>query len=82
MMKRNVVWLVVIIAVGLLGWLAFGIIVGMLAAVATLILSEVIERRGKSKAARQLATPPEAFHRPGRSDPASSLTHEEAAHDS
>jgi uncharacterized protein involved in cysteine biosynthesis len=49
MMKRNVVWLVVIIAVGLLGWLAFGIIVGLLAAVATLVLSEVIERRARAK---------------------------------
>jgi uncharacterized membrane protein (DUF485 family) len=49
MMKRNVVWLAVIIAVGMLGWLAFGIIVGLLAAVATLILSEIIERRARAK---------------------------------
>lgn len=49
MMKRNVVWLAVIIAVGLLGWLAFGIIVGLLAAVAALILSEIIERRARAK---------------------------------
>ncbi len=49
MMKRNVVWLVVIIAVGVVGWLAFGIVVGLLAAVTTLVLSEVVERRARAK---------------------------------
>ncbi len=49
MMKRNVVWLVVIIAVGVVGWLAFGIVVGLLAALATLVISEVVERRARAK---------------------------------
>ncbi len=49
MSKRNIIWLVVVIAVGVIGWLAFGIVVGLLAAVATLIVSEVIERRARTK---------------------------------
>jgi len=57
MMKRNVVWLVVIIAVGVVGWLAFGIVVGLLAALTTLVISEVVERRARAKrrAARETA---------------------------
>jgi hypothetical protein len=47
--KRNIIWLVAILAVGVLGWLALGIVFGLLAAAATLIVSEVIERRARTK---------------------------------
>ena len=49
MMKRNMVWLVVIIAVGLVVWRAAGIVFGLIAAGVTLAISEVIERRARAK---------------------------------
>ena len=49
MSKRNMAWLAVVLAVGVLGWLAFGIVAGLLAAAATLVVSEVVERRARAK---------------------------------
>ena len=43
-MTRNIVWLAVIVAVGLIGWLAFGLVIGLIAAAITLAISEVFER--------------------------------------
>jgi hypothetical protein len=42
-------WLAVVVAVGALVWLAFGIVLGLLAATATLVVSEVVERRGRAR---------------------------------
>ena len=47
MSRRNMSWLVVVLAVGALGWFAFGIAAGLLAAAATLVVSEVVERRAR-----------------------------------
>ena len=54
MSKRNVVWLVVVIGVGVLVWITAGLLWGVLAAAVTLIGSELIERarRKKRRAAR------------------------------
>jgi uncharacterized protein involved in cysteine biosynthesis len=40
-------WLVVVLAVGALCWFAFGVVAGLLAAAATLVVSEVVERRAR-----------------------------------
>jgi hypothetical protein len=49
MMKRNMVWLAVIVAVGLIGWLASGLVVGLVAAGITLVVSEVVERSARAR---------------------------------
>ena len=49
MSKRNMAWLAVVLAVGVLGWLAVGIVAGLLAAAAALVVSEVVERRARTK---------------------------------
>jgi uncharacterized protein involved in cysteine biosynthesis len=49
MMKRNMVWLAVIVAVGLIGWLAFGLVAGLIAAGITLVVSEVVERAARAR---------------------------------
>lgn len=46
--KRNIVWLAIILAVGALGWLLLGVVWGIVAAVATLAVSEVVERRARA----------------------------------
>ena len=43
------VWLAVIVAVGLIGWLAFGLVVGLIAAATTLVVSEVVERLARAR---------------------------------
>jgi hypothetical protein len=48
-MKRNMVWLAVIIAVGLIGWLTFGLVAGLVAAAITLVVSEVFERWARAR---------------------------------
>jgi uncharacterized protein involved in cysteine biosynthesis len=55
--KRNLAWLVAILAVGVLGWLTFGIVPGLIAAAITLAVSEVVERRARAqrRAARDVA---------------------------
>ena len=57
MSKRNMIWLVVVVAAGVIGWLAFGIVAGIVGAVLTLAASEVIERRARAqrRAARNTA---------------------------
>jgi len=51
------IWLVVVVAAGVIGWLAFGIVAGIVGAVLTLAASEVIERRARAqrRAARNTA---------------------------
>jgi hypothetical protein len=49
MMTRNMVWLAVIVAVGLIGWLTFGLVVGLIAAAVTLAVSEVVERWARAR---------------------------------
>lgn len=49
MSKRNMTWLAVVLALGVLGWLAFGIIWGLVAAALTLAVSEFVERRARSR---------------------------------
>ncbi len=49
MSKRNLIWLVVVLAVGAIAWFAFGLVVGLIAAGAMLAVSEVIERRARSR---------------------------------
>ncbi len=55
MSKRNMIWLVVVLVVGALAWVAFGVVVGLIAAGVMLALSEVIERRARRK--RRAAQP-------------------------
>jgi hypothetical protein len=49
------IWLVVVLVIGALAWVAFGLVVGLIAAGATLAVSEVIERRARRK--RRAAQP-------------------------
>jgi uncharacterized membrane protein len=49
MMTRNMVWLAVIVAVGLIGWLVFGLVVGLIAAAITLVVSEIFERWARAR---------------------------------
>jgi uncharacterized BrkB/YihY/UPF0761 family membrane protein len=57
MSKRNMLWLVAVIVVGLVGWLAVSWLVGIIGAVVTLAISEFVERRARRRrrAARDLA---------------------------
>lgn len=54
MSKRLAVWLIAIVAVGVIVWVAFGLVWGLLAAAATLVASEAVERvrRRRLRAAR------------------------------
>jgi hypothetical protein len=45
------IWLAVVIAVGVIAWLALGIIVGLVAAAITLVISEV-ERQARAQRRR------------------------------
>jgi hypothetical protein len=49
MTKRNMAWLAVVLAVGALVWVAFGVIPGLVAAGLVLAMSEVVERRARTK---------------------------------
>ena len=49
MSKRNIIWLIAIIAVGVVGWLSVGIVFGLIAAAVVLAVSEVIERRARAQ---------------------------------
>ncbi len=47
MSTRNLIWLIVVIAVGAAGWFLGGWIIGLIAGIATLVISEVVERRAR-----------------------------------
>jgi hypothetical protein len=49
MSKRNFAWLVIVLAVGALVWVAFGVVPGLVAAGLVLVASEVVERRARTK---------------------------------
>jgi uncharacterized protein involved in cysteine biosynthesis len=49
MSKRNLAWLVILIAVGALVWVVFGVVPGLVAAGLVLVISEVVERRARTK---------------------------------
>ena len=53
MSRRNVIWLVAIVVVGAVVWIAAGWLWGLLAAVATLVVSEVVERRRRARLRRE-----------------------------
>jgi hypothetical protein len=46
---RNLVWLAVIVVALVIGWIASGFWVGVIAAVAVLVVSEVYERIARAK---------------------------------
>ena len=52
MSKRNMIWLTVVVVVGVAGWLAVGIVAGLVAAAAVLAVSEVVERRARAQRRR------------------------------
>lgn len=47
--KSNIVWLTVIVVVGVVTAIAFGWKVSLAAVVATVVVSEVVERRARAK---------------------------------
>lgn len=47
MSKRNLIWLVIVVAAGVLGWLLGGWLIGLIAAGVTLAISEVVERAAR-----------------------------------
>jgi hypothetical protein len=47
--QRNLVWLVAVIAIGLIGWLTFDWKLGVAAAVIVLAISETVERAARKK---------------------------------
>lgn len=49
MSKRNMIWLAGVVVVGVLVWLAFGVLPGLIAAAITLAISEVVERRARAQ---------------------------------
>lgn len=49
MSKRNVMWLAAILAVGAVAWIALGVVWGIVAALVTLAVSEVVERRARAR---------------------------------
>jgi membrane protein implicated in regulation of membrane protease activity len=44
MSKRNLAWLIAIVAAGVIGWLVGGWLVAVIMAVVVLVVSEVVER--------------------------------------
>jgi hypothetical protein len=60
MTKRNVAWLVAIVVVGIGAWIPLGFVWGLIAAVAVLIGSELMERarRKRRRAARGITKAP------------------------
>ena len=53
MSRRNVIWLVAIVVVGAVIWVAAGWLWGILAAVATLVVSEVVDRQRRARLRRE-----------------------------
>jgi hypothetical protein len=54
---RNLVWLAVIAVAFVVGWVASGFWVGLIAAVAVLVVSEVYERIARAKRRNARTTP-------------------------
>ena len=57
MAKRNVIWLVVIVVVGVVVWVATGWLTGLLAAGAVLVASEAFERARRRRLAQRAGKP-------------------------
>lgn len=55
MSKRNMIWLAAVIAIGVIAWLAIGIIAGLVAAAIVLAASEFVERRARARRRRATA---------------------------
>lgn len=55
MSKRNIIWLVVVVAVGVVTWLAIGKIAGLVAAAIVLAVSEIVERRARTQRRRAVS---------------------------
>ncbi|MEJ7799507.1 MAG: hypothetical protein WKF60_03255 [Ilumatobacter sp.] len=49
MSKRNLIWLVAIIVVGVIVWIAAGFLWALLAAAVTLVASEAVERTARKR---------------------------------
>ncbi len=49
MSKRNVVWLIAVLLVTAIVWVAAGVVWGLLAGAVTLVISEVVERRARAQ---------------------------------
>lgn len=49
MSKRNLAWLVIVLVVGALVWVTFGVVPGLVAVGLVLVASEVVERRARTK---------------------------------
>lgn len=64
MSKRNLAWLAAVVTAGAVGWIAFGIIWALVAAGATLVVSEIVERRARAQRRR---SEPDAGHAVGGS---------------
>ncbi len=52
MSKRNMIWLVAVVAVGVIAWLTIGIVAGLVAAAVMLAASEFVERRARAQRQR------------------------------
>jgi uncharacterized protein involved in cysteine biosynthesis len=50
--KRNMIWLVAVIAVGAIVWFTLGVVAGLVAAASMLVISEVVERRARAQRRR------------------------------
>lgn len=49
MSKRNIIWLVAIVAVAAVVWVVAGVLWGLGAGVAVLVISEVVERQARRR---------------------------------
>ncbi len=52
MSRRNMIWLAVVIAAGVISWLALGIVAGLVTAAVVLAISEIVERRARAQRRR------------------------------
>lgn len=60
MSRRNVIWSVAIVVVAVVVWIAAGWLWGVLAAIATLVVSEVVERQRRARLRRERGDAPPA----------------------
>lgn len=66
MSKRNMIWLAVVIAAGVIAWLALGIVAGLVVAAVMLAVSEIVERRARAQRRRAATTSADADVTPSR----------------